>query len=108
MFRARPLTLLILSLACVVPRAGQGLGCAVATSVRVENQGATAIRSVSVSDPSGGINQLPAAGLAPGQAARITLPSCLGVYEVKVVFADGRVTLYPALDAQTIRQLTVR
>ena len=108
MFSARPLTLLVLSLACVVPWARQGLACAVATSVLVENLGAKAIRSVSVSDPSGGLNQLPAAGLAPGRTARITLPSCLGVYEVEVRFASGRVALYPGLDAQSIRHLSVR
>ena len=108
MFPARLPTLLVLSLACAVLWARQGLACAVATSVLVENLGAKAIRSVSVSDPSGGLNQLPAAGLAPGRTARITLPSCLGVYEVKVLFADGRVGVYPGLDAQSIRHLTVR
>ena len=96
----------VLSLVCAVPHRGHA--CAVATSVQVENHSATTVRSVSVSDPSGGINQLPAAGLAPGKTARITLPSCLGVYEVKVIFADGRVTVHPALDAQTIRQLMLR
>ena len=108
MFPARPPTLLVVSLLCATAQARQGLACAVATTVEVENQGAAAIRSVSVSDPSGGLNQLPAAGLAPGRTARITLPSCLGVYEVKVVFAGGRVALYPALDAQSIRHLSVR
>ena len=108
MFPARSLSRLVLFLLCAVPWARQGLACAVATTVLVENQGSTAIRSVSVSDPSGGTNQLPAAGLAPGKTARITLPSCLGVYEVKVLFADGRVMLYPGLNAQNIRQLSVR
>lgn len=104
----RSLTCVLLPLALLLLHPRHGRACAVATSVQVENQGARAIRSIAVSDPSGGINQLPAAGLAPGKTARITLPSCIGVYEVKVVFADGRVVAYPGLDAQTIRQLSPR
>lgn len=85
-----------------------GQACAVPTVVRVANEGAVPIRSVYVSGPSAGPNQLPAAGLAPGEAAAIVLPSCIGRYDISVVFADGRTTVHPALNAATIRGLPLR
>lgn len=55
-----------------------------------------------------GTNQLAAAGLPPGEAVTITLPSCIGIYEVSAMFADGRVVAHPDLNATTIRELVVR
>lgn len=82
--------------------------CAVATSVQVENRTARVAREAFVSEPARGLNQLPATGLAPGQAARVTLPSCLGVYAITIVFADGVRVEHPGLNAATIRGLELR
>ena len=103
--------------------AGDAASCAVATSVRVENQGTSPVRSLSISSPESGVgsrprtglppgetvtNSLPKRGLPPGETIVIQLPSCIGLYDIQVVFADGRKVLYPAQDAQALRGLSVR
>ena len=103
--------------------AGNAASCAVATSVRVENRATSSVRSLSISSPDLGVgplprsglppgetvtNSLPRNGLAPGETIVIQLPSCIGIYDIQAVFADGRKILYPSQDAQTLRALLLR
>lgn len=82
--------------------------CALPTTIRIENGSAEPIRLLQVLSPSAGANQAPAAGVPPGEVVMTTLPSCIGVYGIRVTFTDGRVAQYADLNAQTIRGLLVR
>jgi hypothetical protein len=84
------------------------LACAVTTHIRIENRSTQPVRETYVSAPDQGRNQLPRPGLAPGQSASIMLPSCIGVYDVTTVFADGRRMEHRGLDARTISELILR
>src|SRR6187402_1791671 len=82
--------------------------CAVATTIRVENGSSEAVRTLQVMSPSPGSDQAPPGGVAPGQAASITLPSCIGVYGLRATFASGRSADHLNLDARTIRAIVLR
>lgn len=104
----RVMTALLLSVVVTVGSQQSLRACAVATTLRVENRSGVLVRSLYVSKPSVGRNQLTKAGLPPGEAAKVTLPSCLGTYEISAEFADGRVVAYPDLDGRSIRGLVLR
>ena len=87
---------------------GRAEACAVATSLRVENRTAQAVREILVSGPDRGVNQIGSGGLAPGATAIVLLPSGMGTYEVSAVLADGRVVRFGALNATTSRGLELR
>lgn len=91
-----------LALLAALLTAAEAGACAVSGSVRVENRTTLRVREAFVSAPDQGANQLPPGGLAPGQAATITLPSCLGTYRISVVYGDGSRSEHPGLDGTRV------
>jgi len=101
----RALLALALLPGAAAQRAGVARACTVAPSVRITNHGTQVIREIYVSSPSRGPNQLGPAGLAPGQSASITLPSCSGNYGLRAVLADGRIVERSELPGSSVVEL---
>ena len=93
---------------------GPALACAVPTSIEIRNETRQPVRQLTIDDdsPAPGtasrVNRLPPAGLAPGGAATLTMPSCIGLYVLTAVFADGTEQRHPGLDARRVRGLSLR
>jgi hypothetical protein len=94
--------------------AGPAFACAVPTSIEIRNEARQPVRQLMIEDDSPGprigprANRLPPAGLAPGAAITLTMPSCMGLYVVTAVFADGTEQRHPGIDARRIRGLALR
>jgi hypothetical protein len=93
---------------------GPALACAVPTSIEIRNEARQPVRQLMIEDDSPAprigprANRLPPAGLAPGAAVTLTMPSCMGLYVVTAVFADGTEQRHPGIDAGRIRGLALR
>ena len=94
-----------LSLACGVPTRGLvlrdtapnlPLACAVPPRVELRNDMNQAVRAVFLDTVSrcgvhrSEVNALSTGALPPGRTVSVTLPSCIGVYQLRTVGADGR------------------
>lgn len=94
--------------------AGPALACAVPARIEIRNDTAQAVRQLTIEDdsptPWAGPrpNRLPPAGLAPGAAVTLSMPSCMGLYVVTAVFADGSEQRHPGIDAGRIRGRALR
>jgi len=100
--------------ALAVLGAAPALACAVPTSIEIRNEAPQAVRQLTIEDDSPvrwsgpRANRLPPAGLAPGAAVTLTMPSCMGLYVVTAIFADGTEQRHPGVDAGRIRGLALR
>lgn len=108
--RRRPALLALL----ICLGAAPALACAVPTSIAFRNETPQQVRQVMITDdtrspvPGPRINRLSPAGMAPGAVLTLTMPSCIGLYVLTAVLADGTERRYPGLDAQRIRELALR
>jgi hypothetical protein len=94
--------------------AAPALGCAVPTRFVLRNETGLRVRQVMIADdgrsplPGQRDNILPPAGIAPGAAVTLTMPSCIGVYVLTAVLSDGTERRRPGLDARRLRELALR
>lgn len=107
-------SLVVMAMSALLGWSGAARACAVATQLRVENQGNVLVRTLRITsldeDPSSPdvLNLLPSRGLPPRQEVSVPMPSCVGRYIVTAAFADGRVLQYRDVDASTARALALR
>ena len=93
---------------------GPASACAVPTQMALHNETSRLLRAFYIDDTDdrprrqSTANRLPPAGLAPGATTTITFPSCMGIYVLRAVFADGSEQTHPDIDARRIRALSLR
>lgn len=81
------------------------LACALPTRIELRNETAQQVVALYIDserEAPSAFNRLPN-GLAPGAAATITLPSCIGIYGLRATFVDGTVQRHDGIDARRIR-----
>jgi hypothetical protein len=109
-----PVRRLALVLAFLLAAPAPVPACAVATQMTLHNATSQVLTAFYIDDtedvpprPSTA-NRLPREGLAPGATATITFPSCMGIYVLRGVFADGTERRHERIDARRIRSMTLR
>lgn len=100
------------ALALAIP--GWAMACAVPTRITLRNDTSQVLRAFYIdaaenrAEGPSTLNRLPPAGLAPGATVTVTFPSCIGVYTLRGIFADGSEQRHDQVDARRIRSLTLR
>jgi hypothetical protein len=89
--------------------ATSAMACAVPTYFDLRNDTGQQVREVWITDDDAWSRSQPRGNiLAPGAAVRLHMPSCLGLYVLTAVLADGTERRHPGLDARRMIGLVLR